>query len=82
MAHWKRLTGTDGDHVDVNMDVVAYLHGFKDHTTVCFIGGRNAEGKAMMVSVKESPTPFTSLIRFARPKNYGRLQGQTKREGY
>jgi hypothetical protein len=29
MAHWKRLTGTDGDHIEVNMDVVAYLHGFK-----------------------------------------------------
>ena len=55
MAHWKRLTGTDGDHIEVNMDVVAYLHGFKDHTTVCFIGGRNAVGKAMMVSVKEKP---------------------------
>jgi hypothetical protein len=23
MAHWKRLTGTDGGQIDVNMDAVA-----------------------------------------------------------
>jgi hypothetical protein len=55
MAQWKRLTGTDGDQIDVNMDAVAYLHGFKDHTAICFIGGRNAEGKMMVVGVREKP---------------------------
>jgi hypothetical protein len=55
MAHWKRLTGTGGDQIDVNMDAVAYLHVSKDHTAICFIGGRNAEGKAMVVIVKEKP---------------------------
>jgi hypothetical protein len=34
MAHWKRLTGTDGDQIDVNMDAVAYLQEFKDHTAI------------------------------------------------
>ena len=53
MAHWKRLTGTGGDQIDVNMDAVAYLHVSKDHTAICFIGGRNAEGKAIIVGVKE-----------------------------
>jgi hypothetical protein len=52
MAHWKRLTGTDGDQIDVNMDAVAYL---KDHTAIHFVGGLSAEGKAMIVGVKEKP---------------------------
>jgi hypothetical protein len=39
MAHWKRLTGTDGDQIDVNMDAVAYLQDFKDHTAIHFVGG-------------------------------------------
>ena len=55
MAHWKRLTGTDGDQIDVNMDAVAYLHVFKDYTSICFIGGRGAEGRVMVVNVKEKP---------------------------
>lgn len=55
MAQWKRLTGTDGDLLDVNMDAVAYLHPFKEHTAICFIGGRGAEGRVMVVSVKEKP---------------------------
>ena len=55
MAHWKRLTGTDGNQIDVNMDAVAYLHGSKEHTAICFIGARNAEGKAMVVGVREKP---------------------------
>jgi hypothetical protein len=38
MAHWKRLTGTDGDQIDVNMDTVAYLQEFKDHTALHFFG--------------------------------------------
>jgi two-component system, NtrC family, sensor kinase len=38
MAHWKRLTGTDGDQIDVNMDTVAYLQEFKDHTAIHFVG--------------------------------------------
>jgi len=53
MAHWKRLTGTDGDQIDVNMDAVAYLQEFKDHTAIHFVG--SAEGKAMIVGVKEKP---------------------------
>ena len=60
MAHWKRLTGTDGDQIDVNMDVVAYLHPLKDHTAVCFVSGRSAEGRAMVVSVKERPDAIHS----------------------
>ncbi|HUL88532.1 MAG TPA: hypothetical protein VLU23_10165 [Pseudolabrys sp.] len=63
MAHWKRLTGTDGYPIDVNMDVVAYLHPFKDHTAVCFVGGRSGEGKVMLVSVKETP----DMIHSANP---------------
>ena len=68
MAHWKRLTGTGGDQIDVNMDAVAYLHVSKDHTAICFIGGRNAEGKAMAVGVKESLTPFTWQIHSTQPR--------------
>jgi hypothetical protein len=60
MAQWKRLTATDGDQIDVNMDVVAYLHAFKDHTAVCFVGGRNGEGKVMLVSVRERPDAIHS----------------------
>ena len=55
MAHWKRLTGTDGDQIDVNMDAVAYLQEFKDHTAIHFVGGVSAEGKAMIVGVNEKP---------------------------
>ena len=55
MAHWKRLTGTDGDQIDVNMDAVAYLQEFKDHTSIHFVAGLIAEGKAMIVGVKEKP---------------------------
>ena len=49
------LVKTGGDQIDVTMDAVAYLHVSKDHTAICFIGGRNAEGKAMAVGVKEKP---------------------------
>ena len=50
------LVKTGGDQIDVTMDAVAYLHVSKDHTAICFIGGRNAEGKAaMLVGVKEKP---------------------------
>jgi hypothetical protein len=55
MAHWKRLTGTDGDQIDVNMDAVAYLQEFKDRTAIHFVGGVSVEGKAMIVGVKEKP---------------------------
>jgi len=55
LSHWKRLTGTDGDQIDVNMDAVAYLQEFKDHTAIHFVGGMSAEGKAMIVGVKEKP---------------------------
>ena len=60
MAHWKRLTATDGDQLDINMEAVAYLHAFKDHTSVCFIGGRGAEGRVMVVTVKETPDAIHS----------------------
>jgi hypothetical protein len=63
MAHWKRLTGTDGDILDVNMDAVAYLHPFKEYTTVCFVGGRGHEGRVMVINVKEKP----DAIHMARP---------------
>jgi hypothetical protein len=53
MAHWKRLTGADCDQIDVNMDAVAYLQEFKDHTAIHFVGGLIAGGKAMIVGVKE-----------------------------
>jgi len=43
------LVKTGGDQIDVTMDAVAYLHVSKDHTAICFIGGRTAEGKAMRV---------------------------------
>ena len=55
MAHWKRLTGTNGDQIDVNMDTVAYLQEFKDRTAIHFVGGVSAEGKAMIVGVREKP---------------------------
>jgi hypothetical protein len=54
MAHWKRLTGTDGDQIDVNMDAVAYLQEFKDHTAIHFVGGVSAEGKAVIVGGDEA----------------------------
>ena len=63
MAQWKRLTGTDGDLIDVNMEAVAYLHPLKDYTAVCFIGGRGAEGRVMVVNVKENP----DAIHLAKP---------------
>ncbi len=63
MAHWKRLTGMDGDQMDVNMETVAYLHALKDHTVVCFVGGRSAEGRAMVIGVKET----TDAIHRAAP---------------
>jgi hypothetical protein len=53
MAHWKRLTSTDGGQIDVNMDAVAYLQEFKDHTAIHFVGGLSAEGKA--IGVREKP---------------------------
>ena len=68
MAHWKRLTGTDGDQIDVNMDAVAYLQEFKDHTAIHFVGGVSAEGKAMIVGVKEKPDPFTWQIHSTQPR--------------
>jgi hypothetical protein len=37
------------------MDAVAYLQEFKDHTAIHFVGGLSAEGKAMIVGVKEKP---------------------------
>ena len=49
----ERLTGTDGGQIDINMDAVAYLREFKDHTAIHFVGGVSAEGKAMIVGVKE-----------------------------
>jgi hypothetical protein len=61
MAHWKRLTGTDGDQIDVNMDAVAYLQEFKDHTSIHFVAGLIAEGKAMIVGVKEKPDTIHQL---------------------
>jgi hypothetical protein len=40
---------------DVNLDAVAYLQEFRDHTAIHFVGGLSAEGKAMIVGVKEKP---------------------------
>ena len=68
MAHWKRLTGTDGDQIDVNMDAVAYLQEFKDHTAIHFVGGVSAEGKAMIVGVNEKPDTITWQIHSAQPR--------------
>jgi hypothetical protein len=53
MAHWKRLTGTDGDQIDVDMDAVAYLQEFKGHTGIHFVGG--LDGRARIVGVREKP---------------------------
>jgi hypothetical protein len=39
--------------IDINMDAVAYLQEFKDHTAIHFVGGVSAEGKAMIVGGKE-----------------------------
>ena len=55
MADWKRLTHVDGTKIDINTDVVAYMHPFNDHTEVFFVGGRNDEGRGLVVSVKEKP---------------------------
>jgi hypothetical protein len=60
MAHWKRLTGTDGDQIDVNMDAVAYLQELKNHTAIHFVGGLSAEGKAIIVGVREKPDTIHS----------------------
>ena len=70
MAHWKRLTGTDGDQIDINMDAVAYLQEFKDHTAIHFVGGLSAEGKAMIVGVKEKP----DTIHLANPLHAAYVQ--------
>jgi hypothetical protein len=34
---------------------VAYLQEFKDHTAIHFVGGLSAEGRAMIVGVREKP---------------------------
>ena len=49
------LATTDGDQIDENMDAVAYLQEFKDHTGIHFVGGLSAEGRARIVGVREKP---------------------------
>jgi hypothetical protein len=68
MAHWKRLTSTDGGQIDVNMDAVAYLQEFKDHTAIHFVGGLSAEGKATIVGVREKPDTIHLAIHFTQPR--------------
>jgi hypothetical protein len=53
MAHWKRLTSSDGSKVDVNLDNVAYIQRYGDYTTVTFSAGRG-DG-TISVTVKETP---------------------------
>jgi hypothetical protein len=62
MAHWKRLTRTKGQlrreagetqAIDVNMDTVIHMQGFKDHTTIYFCVS-SAEGVSSL-SVEETP---------------------------
>jgi hypothetical protein len=55
MATWKRLTGPDGNKVDVNMDMVAYMIRYEDTTRIAFSGGRSDEGNIQIMIVKEKP---------------------------
>jgi hypothetical protein len=48
MATWKRLTSSDGVEFDVNMEQVAYIRRYGEHTNLYFVGG-------IVVSVKETP---------------------------
>jgi hypothetical protein len=50
MATWKRLTGVDGNKLDVNMDQVCLMQQFKDYTTLHF----RAEKDDHVWSVKET----------------------------
>jgi hypothetical protein len=40
MAKWKRLTDLDSRKVDVNLENVAYMIGYDDHTAICFAAGK------------------------------------------
>lgn len=53
MAIWKRLTRSDGQLIDVNMDTVLHMQGFKDHTNLHF--AVSAKGSVYSVSIKETP---------------------------
>lgn len=53
MAIWKRLTRVDGQLIDVNMDTVLYMQGFKDHTNLHF--AVPAKDGIYCISIKETP---------------------------
>jgi len=58
MANWKRLKFDGlGTPVDVNMDLVAFMHRAPPatFTTVVFAGGFNQEGEQQHVKVQETP---------------------------
>ena len=61
MATWKRLTEKDGNHVDVNMEQVAFMRRFDDVTLLHF--GTMDGAKLMLVQVKET----SEEIHMAKP---------------
>jgi hypothetical protein len=58
MALWKRLTDASGISVDVNMEVAAFMHRYRDHTQITFNAGQGES--ALSVSVQETPDQIHS----------------------
>jgi hypothetical protein len=50
VAQWKRLTGTDGAKIDVNMDAVAFMRPNSGATQIVFA---DRGGSMLAVLVKE-----------------------------
>jgi hypothetical protein len=51
MATWKRLTGVDGNKLDVNMDQVCLMQQFKDYTTLHFRASQSDRRTACMIAI-------------------------------
>lgn len=54
MADWKRLTGTTGAPVDVNMNTVAYISP-EQHGATIYFAVPDQHGKLCSLTVKEKP---------------------------
>jgi hypothetical protein len=61
MANWKRLTGQDGQAIDVNIDLVAYILTNADgFTELYFASGFSKEDGEQFVTVQDSPDQILS----------------------
>jgi hypothetical protein len=59
MANWKKLTSVDNATVYINIDNVAYIRKYRDHTTIYFTVQK---GEFLAnVSVRESPETISEL---------------------